>query len=133
MCATTASTWFVAIAWVPVRAVQNPIAGPATRKGVRSVGHNPIRTGIFPLTPDKTATFITGRSRTFEVTSLDFEEYLVFRSVHLGQSDRPQALPGNRRQNTLPGQVVAAQSNSVRHRDKWLCRVLVSLGMDSRL
>ena len=33
--------------------------------------------------------FITGRSRTFEVTPLDFEEYLVFRGVHLGQADRP--------------------------------------------
>lgn len=33
--------------------------------------------------------FITGRSRMIEVPPLDFEEYLVFRGIHLGGADRP--------------------------------------------
>lgn len=61
--------------------------------------------------------FITGRSRTFEVTPLDFEEYLVFRGVHLKQADRPLVeayLDDYLRDGGMPGYVLTGDDAHLR-------------------
>jgi predicted AAA+ superfamily ATPase len=61
--------------------------------------------------------FITGRSRTIEVSPLDFEEYLVFRGVHLTQSDRPLVeayLDDYLRDGGMPGYVLTGDDAHLR-------------------
>jgi len=61
--------------------------------------------------------FITGRSRTFEVTPLDFEEYLVFRGVHLKQADRPLVeayMDDYLRDGGMPGYVLTGDEAHLR-------------------
>ncbi len=61
--------------------------------------------------------FITGRSRTFEVTPLDFEEYLVFRDIHLSQADRPLVeayMDDYLRDGGMPGYVLSGDDAHLR-------------------
>ncbi len=61
--------------------------------------------------------FITGRSRTFEVPPLDFEEYLVFRDVRLTQADRPLVdayLDDYLRDGGMPGYVLTGDDEHLR-------------------
>jgi len=61
--------------------------------------------------------FITGRSRTFEVTPLDFEEYLVFRGIHLRQADRPLVesyMNDYLREGGMPGYVLTGDDAHLR-------------------
>jgi len=61
--------------------------------------------------------FITGRSRTFEVTPLDFEEYLTFRDIRFTQADRPLIdayLADYLRDGGMPGYVLTGDDEHLR-------------------